>query len=149
MQNLKILNNKEVKKIMKELKEQYDTDVKLDFAWFKSSKNKIYLLSKKFGDLEDKNLRINNLGMYFGKFEKDGVRLSIEGAQMIKAKKNIVEIEDVDAWIRGEDLEVGDLNLKKYAIIKNGKDVYGAGKYKNGKLLNFTAKDRRIKSLKP
>ena len=48
MQNLKILNNKEVKKIMNELKEQYGTNVKLDFAFFENTKGKVYLLSKKF-----------------------------------------------------------------------------------------------------
>jgi len=148
MQNLKILNSKDVKKIVKELEEIYGSDLKNDYAFFQNNDGKIFLLSKKFGELDEKSLRINNLGMYFGKFEKDGIRLNIEGAQLINAKKNIFEMKDADVqgWIRGEDLVVGNMELKHYLIMKNGDDVYGVGKYKDGKIMNYTSKDRRIKS---
>ncbi len=147
MQNLKILNSKDVKRIVKELEEIYGSDLKGDYAFFRNSDGKIFILSKKFGELDEKSLRINNLGMYFGKFEKDGIRLSIEGAQMVNAKKNIFELKDaeVHSWICGEDLVVGNQELKHYLIMRNGNDVYGVGKYKEGKIMNYTSKDRRIK----
>jgi len=145
MQNLKILNNKEVKKIMNELKEQYGTTEKLDFAFFENFKSKVYILSKKFGELNDKNLRINNLGMYFGKKEKGGFRLSIEGAQMIKAKKNVLEIDDREVleWISRNDLKTSE-KMNGFIIIRNKNDVYGVGKIKEGKVMNFVSKDRRV-----
>ena len=147
MQNLKILNSKEVKKIVRELEEIYGSDLKNDYVFFQNNDGKIFILSKKFGELDEKSLRINNLGMYFGKFEKDGIRLSIEGAQMVNAKKNIFGLKDADVrnWICGVDLVVGNQDLKHYLIIKNGNDVYGVGKYKEGKIMNYTSKDRRIK----
>ncbi|MEA3379199.1 MAG: hypothetical protein U9Q69_06235 [Nanoarchaeota archaeon] len=147
MQNLKILNNKEVKKIKKELKKNYGSEEDLDFVFFKSSKDKIYLLGKKFAELNDKGLRINNLGLYFGKFEKDGIRLSIEGAQMIKPKKNIIDLDknEIKEWMNGKDIKC-DKEIKGYAIIKYNQDAYGVGKIKDGMILNFVPKFRRIKS---
>lgn len=149
MQNLKILNNKEVKKILKELKEVYGSEEKLDYVFFKSSRDKIYVLSKKYGELNEENLRINNLGMYFAKIEKDGVRLSIDGAQMIKAKKNVLDVaeDELEKWLQGEDLEVGEKKLKGYVVVKFKKDVYGVGKYKEGRVINFVPKERRIAKL--
>lgn len=149
MQNLKILNNKEVKKIVKELKDVYGTDVKFDYVFFRSSRDKIYILSKKYAELNEKNLRINNLGMYFATIEKGGVRLSIEGAQLIKAKKNVLEVaeDELEKWIQGKDLEVGEKKLQGYVVVKFEKDVYGVGKYKEGRVLNFVPKDRRIAKL--
>lgn len=148
MQNLNILNSKDVKRIAKELESIYSSDLKNDYVFFQNSDGKIFILSRKFGELDEKALRINNLGMYFGKFEKDGIRLSIEGAQLINAKRNIFELKDADVhrWICGEDLVVGNMDLKKYLIMKNGNDVYGVGKYKDGKIMNYTSKDRRVKS---
>ncbi len=147
MQNLKILNSKEVKRIVRELDEIYGSDLKKDCVFFQNNDGKIFILSKKFGELDEKALRINNLGMYLGKFEKDGIRLSIEGAQLIDAKKNIFELNDasVHSWICGEDLVVGNQELKHYLIMKNGNDVYGVGKYKEGRIMNYTPKDRRVK----
>jgi NOL1/NOP2/fmu family ribosome biogenesis protein len=145
MQHLKILNRKEIKPILKFLKENFDMSSELDYVFFENPKGKIYLLSKKFADLDEKQLRINNLGLYFGKKEKDGFRLTLEGAQLIGAKKNIIEISkgQMASWMRGEDLEAEhDSNV--YVIIKHKKDILGCGKFKDGKILNSVPKERRI-----
>jgi NOL1/NOP2/fmu family ribosome biogenesis protein len=145
MQHLKILNRKEIKVILKFLKENFDMSSEPDYVFFENPKGKIYLLSKKFADLDEKRLRINNLGLYFGKKEKDGFRLTLEGAQLIGAKKNIIEIskDQMAGWMRGEDLEAEhDSNV--YVIIKHKKDILGCGKFKDGKILNSVPKERRI-----
>ena len=83
--------------------------------------------------------------MYFGKKEKGGFRLSIEGAQMIKAKKNVLEIDDREVleWISRNDLKTSE-KMNGFIIIRNKNDVYGVGKIKEGKVMNFVSKDRRV-----
>lgn len=147
----KILNTREVKRILNWLKEHYDIkELKIDKAFLKSTKDKIYLISKKISELETKNLRINLIGMYFAKENQKGIRLSIEGSQIIgpKAKKNIAELskEQIQRWIRGEDIDFKG-NLKGFVIIKHGNDFYGTGVCKEGKILNYIPKERRVKKI--
>lgn len=147
----KVLNSKEVKKILSWLKEQYGIkDLRIDEVFLKSAKDKIYLVSKKISELEPKNLRINLIGMYFAKEEPNGFRLSIEGSQIIgpKATKNVAFLDDdqVKRWIRGEDIEYEE-GLQGFVIIKGDNDFYGVGNYKEGRILNYVPKDRRIKRL--
>lgn len=147
----KILNTREVKKILNWLKEHYGIkELKIDKAFLKSTKDKIYLISKKISELETKNLRINLIGMYFAKEDQKGIRLSIEGSQIVgpKAKKNIAEMskEQIQRWIRGEDIDFKG-NLEGFVIIKNENDFYGTGVYKEGKILNYIPKERRIKKI--
>lgn len=147
----KVLNTREVKKILKWLKEHYGIkELKIDKAFLKSTKDRLYLISKKVSELETKDLRINLVGMYFAKEDKKGIRLSIEGSQIVgpKAKKNIAKLskEQMQQWIRGEDIDFkGD--LKGFVIIKYGSDFYGTGVYKEGKILNYVPKERRIKKI--
>lgn len=147
---IKFLNSKEIKKILNWLKEKYEIkDLELDYVFLENKKEKIFLISKKLRDLDFKNLRINSIGLYFAKREKNGFRLSIEGSQLIGkvAKKNVVEIDEekLRQWVRGNDLDM-KIDSNDYVIIKNNNDFYGVGKYKNNKILNFTPKNRRVTS---
>ena len=86
--------------------------------------------------------------MYFCDLE-NGIRLSIEGSQIIgpKATKNVVEINDeqVKQWLKGEDLEIEDKNnYSGFVIIKNKNDFLGTGKIKDNKILNYVNKGRRV-----
>lgn len=148
MQKLKILNKKQIKKLLNELEEIYDYRLELkDYIFFKSSKDKVYILSKKFSEINDKELRINNLGLYFGKFQKNFFRLSIEGAQMIKPKKNyyILDDKEKDLWMKGQDFDI----KKEYSgpiILFYNDDIFGCGVAKGKRLLNSVPKERRIKN---
>lgn len=147
----KILNSREVKRILNWLKEHYGIkELKIDKAFLKSTKDRIYLISKKISELETKNLRLNLIGMYFAKEEKNGIRLSIEGSQIIgpKSTKNIVELDEhqINDWIRGQDVKC-DANAESFVIIKHKNDFYGVGNYKEGKILNYIPKERRIKKI--
>jgi NOL1/NOP2/fmu family ribosome biogenesis protein len=147
MQSLKILNSKEKKNLQKLLKEQFDSDFELDFEVFSNDKNKIYLISKDIAKIDFDELRINNLGMYFGEIAHDELRLSIEGSQLIgkTANKNVLELNDEQAakWMAGEDFEINYQNAG-FVIIKNRDDFLGCGKLVKGKLLNYVPKERRI-----
>jgi len=145
----RILNSKEIKKILNWLKEHYGVkELKIDKAFLQNTKDKIYLISKKISEFEDKNLRINLIGMYFAKEEKKGIRLSIEGSQIIgpEATKNVVELNEnqLSEWLNGRDVELTS-DVEGFVIIKHGNDFFGVGNYKEGKILNYVPKERRIK----
>jgi len=147
MQKLKALNSRELKQLYKELNEQFGVEEKLDFIVLENTKDKLYLLSRDYEKLDVSKLRVNNKGMYFGKKERDGLRLSIEGSQLIDAKKNVVVLneEGMKKWVSGEDVEVE--HDTAYVIVKYNKDVLGCGRVVNNKLRNMVPKERRLKEL--
>jgi len=145
---MKILNKKEIKKIIDELKDYYAIkDLELDYTFLKDNKDKIYIISNDFKLLNSKDLRISSLGLYFIDTIK-GLRLSIEGSQIIgkQAKKNIYEASDdeIKEWLKGYDLECSK-KLNGYQLIKNKNDFYGIGFAFNEKIRNFIPRERRIK----
>lgn len=146
-ESLRILPGKEVKFFRKYIKEQWGADFKDDFAFLMSNKNKIYLVNKDVALVDLSKFWISSVGMYFGEFRKNTLRLSIEGSQLIGplAKKNVVEIPDVFVvpWLRGIDIcfraEGND-----FVIIKNKSDFIGCGRIKEDRILNFIPKARRL-----
>ncbi|MBW3021453.1 hypothetical protein KY328_00895 [Candidatus Woesearchaeota archaeon] len=146
--NLKLLNNKQAKTILKYIKEQWDAEISVeDYAVLINDKNKIFIANREVFDIELDKLRINSLGLYIGETAK-GIRLSIEGSQFIgpKAKKNIIEIdeEQVNNWIKGKDLEDIKGDYSGFLIVKHKNDFLGTGKFKENKILNFVPKIRRL-----
>ena len=83
MQNLKILNNKEIKRIHGMLEKRFGLQKKIEYAFLINNKEKIYLINKEFAEIETEKLRINSIGMYFGEAKNGEIRLSIEGSQLI------------------------------------------------------------------
>ena len=150
MQQLKILNNKEIKEIFKLIEKLWGAKLKLDYAFLKNSKNRIFVVNKDLEKIELEKLRINSIGMYFCEIMNNEIRLSIEGSQIIgpKATKNIVEIDEqqVKQWLNGQDLEIKE-NYPSFLILKHNNYFLGTGKYKNGKVLNYVSKSRRIQSI--
>ncbi|MDP6642150.1 MAG: hypothetical protein QGF74_02105 [Candidatus Nanoarchaeia archaeon] len=146
---LKILNNKEKKKVIDVIKEQYNINkLDLDYIFLKNNDNKVFILSKDFSKINIDNIRVNSFGLYFAKIHPNGVRLSIEGSQLIGeyANKNILDInkKEVNLWVRGNDILTNE-KLDGFVIIKSKNDYFGSGYYKEGKIQNMISKDRRIK----
>lgn len=145
------LNSKEIKKISAGLEDNFGC--KFDFKGYGvciNSKNKLYIVNREIAGINLDYFVINSTGLYFGEKKEDGsIRLSIEGAQLVgkDASKNIIELNDDDAFkfFRGHDIE-GDFSYKGFVIVKRGEDILGCSCVKNGKLLNFLPKERRIKS---
>jgi len=145
MNNLRILNSKEKKKIIEQVKNHFGIEnLELDYIFLMSDERKVYLVSEDAARVELDMLRVNSLGLYFGAFE-DNFRLSIEGSQLIgsKTKKNVVELNDDTKWLEGNDIEVSGENGLKIVKCKN--DFLGTGQLKNGTLINYVSKERRIK----
>ncbi len=146
MSRYKILNSKEIKKIYAFLKSQWDISVKLDYAFVQSG-DKILVINRDFVSIPLDNLRINSLGLYFGKISNDSFRLSIEGSQIIGplAKKNVFKLSDEQFrdWIAGNDVPLDNLNSEFY-ILQHNDDFVGCGNFKNNKLYNYIPKSRRL-----
>jgi NOL1/NOP2/fmu family ribosome biogenesis protein len=154
--NLKILNSRETKHILEKLSEQYGYEydrAEQEYVFLMNKDNRIYLISRNIELIPYQEMRIDSIGMYFGEMYKESLRLSIEGSQMIglRATKNIIEIDETQMldWVKGADLEYEDMG-KDFLIIKyknkeTGKDDFlGAGRYKEGKIMNYVSKSRKL-----
>ena len=138
---MKVLNSKEIKEIHNKLEEQFGFNIKLNYLFYKNKENKIFLITKQIQKLDLAKFRVNSFGLYFGKLEKTGLRLSISGSQLIgkTVKRNIVDIDKKEEWLNGQNLECNK-ELKGWFIIKNKEDYLGCGYCKNGIIQNFIPK---------
>jgi len=151
IENLKILNGKEKKEILEMLNNQFGIK-EVTGILLKRGKERIFLYE---GNFDEESLRalekitfIERVGVYLGKVEKAGIRLSIEGTQILKKgiTKNIVELnyEEMQTWMMGHEL------LKKtpnngFVIMKYNEDMLGTGKASVEKITNFIPKSRRLR----
>ncbi|AGK60404.1 hypothetical protein Asulf_00375 [Archaeoglobus sulfaticallidus PM70-1] len=130
------------RKINEALKERWG--VTLNLSFYERGKRRIYAYS--CGNL---GVRAVSKGLYFATIEKDGLRLSMEGSFIVGkvAKKNVVEVDEEKAlrWMRGEAIEINQTDVSEgYVILKYGSYFIGCGKLRNGKIINFVPKDRRL-----
>ncbi len=147
----KILNSKEVREILKRIKQQWGSDlsgISGSCGFLEGKDGDIFLMSRDVEKIDLQQLRINSLGLYFGQLRNNELRLSIEGSQIIgkAATKNVAELSDEEfkLWLRGEDVEKPLGDCSGYVIVRHSKDFIGCGKYKDGKILNFVPKARRV-----
>jgi NOL1/NOP2/fmu family ribosome biogenesis protein len=147
MQKLKVLNSRERKNIYKQLFDQFGHESEFDVIFLLNSQKKVYLMSKEYIDLDITHLRINNKAMYFGKLEHDGLRLSIDGSQMLKPTKNIIELDEANLikWMQGEDILFDGED--GYYLVKHGGDIFGCGSLRFNNLRNMVPKERRLHSV--
>ena len=147
IRNAEVLNSKHIKQILQLLHSQWGYSGKLDNG-FLQKENDIFLVTKSIDQIDLNEINVNALGLYFGELRHNTLRLSIEGSQIIgkKAGKNVFELnaEQLQQWLKGEDLEISDGNDNTYVIIKHDNDFFGCGRIKDGKLLNFVPKARRM-----
>jgi NOL1/NOP2/fmu family ribosome biogenesis protein len=160
MQKLSILNTREKQKIIGNLKELYGFSGQIEGALMMNNQQKIFLITPDIAKIsrdQDKELRLDAAGLYIGKAEVSGIRLSIEGSQLIgpHASKHVLEIDEqhLEPWVKGEDFEVSAEEKNKtndeegFFIIKLGKDYLGCASIKNGRVKSFVSKERRLKNL--
>lgn len=144
---LKILCSREIKELLGLINAQWDAGFKPDYGFLRSEKDRIYIISKDVAQLEFEKIKMNSLGLYFAEHKKGDLRLSIEGSQIIGpgAKKNVAEIsrEKVLEWLRGDDIKI-DGSFSGFVIVKHNDYFFGTGKFRQGVLLNFVPKARRL-----
>ena len=151
MKKIDFLSAKELKPILAFLKEHFGVEKKFDYGWY-MAKERLFCISRDVELINLADLNVNAAGMYFGEWKNGEFRMSIDGSQIIGplASENIVDISDEEfvAWLRGEDLvkEVGNQGV---ILMRHNKDFVGCGKVKEGKILNFVPKIRRLITAHP
>ena len=128
------------REIIEKLREQFGVE-RLNFRLKLMGKNRIYAYRECGLEVEERHS-----GVYFGKIERDGIRLSIEGCYLLEGeiRKNVVELDrnEMVRWLRGEDIE---REVHGYVVLKWKNYWLGCGRG-NGKVIrNFVSKDRRLR----
>jgi len=98
--------------------------------------------------LMDKKIRLENIGIYFGKIKKnEKIQLSIEGSQIVgkTAKKNVIEIKDYEE-LKKFLLEEKSLKLEDFDVEKHNFPIV---KYKDYIVCSAASLENEIKSLFP
>ncbi len=143
----KFFSRKEVKELLGKMKEQWGFEEDLEYIFMASNKDRLYIANREVFDVSLDKLRVNSIGIYFGELQKGELRLSVEGSQIIgkKAGRNVAELNEsqLKAWFKGNDIDV-EGNYSGFVLIKHGDDFIGTGKFKEGKILNYLPKTRRL-----
>ena len=142
---MELMDKSETKRFLRRIGDLYGTKkLKFGYVFFKSNKNKVYICTKESVIGDDLNPKAR--GLYFAKFEPVGVRLSLDGAQIIGplATKNVYSIENLEEYMSGKNIECSE-KLSNFVIVKCKNDFLGAGLYQKGKIINFVPKERRMK----
>jgi len=147
---MKLVTSSEKKEVIEKLENQFGIK-NLNYLFLRFGKDKIRIYSGNFSRDEikilDKSIRIENAGLYFARVQSDGIRLTIDGVQLIKEQitKNVLEINDDEAekWLKGNDLTIK--TDRAFKVIKNKSEFLGCGKSTGDKITNFVPKERRIK----
>ncbi len=154
MQKLSILNTREKKKIITSLKQAYGFSGRLKGNLLLSPRQEVFLLTGSSDIIkkgEEKQLRIDKVGLYLGRMVPEGIRLSIEATQLIgpSCSKRILVINDeqLKAWVKGQDLVIDDAARQGFFLVKHNNDFLGCAKIRNNKAHNLIATNRRIKTL--
>ena len=141
------MNSKEIKQLHTLFKKNWGFNSKLEFTFLKTDKEKVYGINKEICKIDFMKLKIDSLGLYMGELKKGQLRLSIEGSQLIGpySDKNIIKLDkdELKEWLKGEEIPV-NFEEENFVIIKHEKDYFGSGKLKNGKILNYVPKTRRL-----
>ena len=148
MLRLEKLTNKEVRSIIRKVTERYSCEFDNNYNFFRNKEGKVYIVNNKFIKLKIRN-KLNSVGIYFCKYEKDGIRLSIEGSMLIKKpKKNILKLKknEFELWMSGNNLTIP--SERGYFLLEYDGLIIGCGKSKENLILNFVPKSRRMKDSK-
>lgn len=131
MKHLNFLNSKDYKEIAKQINSQFDADFKFEDFVIRSSKDKIYIISRDIEKIDFKNYNIEQAGLYIAHInDRNEIRLSIEDSEIIgpKAKKNVLDIGKLSKlWMAGNDIPI-KTDCIGVVIIKDGNDYLGSGK---------------------
>ena len=151
------LNAKERKRLLHVLDRQFGVSSLPEGVFLMNAKQKVYLITRDIDRIPFERLRIDALGLYLGAWQADGFRLSLEGAQLFASQltKGVVFLDDSQRrdWLKGLDLPWPDVSSSAFVVVRHERtgDVLGSGKFrfdrqseKDGLLLNYTPKSRRL-----
>ncbi|NCN87012.1 hypothetical protein GW932_04200 [archaeon] len=148
---IRIIEGKEREKFVEKLNEQFGIK-EIPGKIIMRGREKVFLFT---GDFENKEIWelekitfIERVGTYMAKIEEGGIRLSIEGSQILKNEitKNTIELneEEMETWMMGHEV-LKKSGLRGYIIMKYKNEMLGTGKASEEKITNFIPKSRRLR----
>ena len=137
------------------LNDQFGISENLKGIFLQSDRDNLFFMSEELSEVlrleEDKMLRIDRAGLFIGSFEKEGLRLTVEGTQLFGplANKKILTIDEfhLETWMKGEDFDIEDELEEGFHIIKHNNDFFGCALLKNGVVRNNLMKSRVVKNV--
>jgi NOL1/NOP2/fmu family ribosome biogenesis protein len=156
-QNLRILNNKEVKEILEQLREHFGYEGKPEYVWMLAEKKeRLYIFTRDLAKLDTSNVMIDSMGLYVASVEGQ-IRLTIEGSQLFgpHCTKNIIDLDrgELTRWLMGERLTLATLALPQQpvsgvVIVRHDGRFVGCGKVSGEpgaeEIFNFVPKTRHV-----
>ncbi len=147
MQDLKILNGKEIKKFKVLLEKEFSCALKGDYAYLKNEKDKVFIINKDISKINFDNLKVDRFGLYFAEWNDEQVRLSKEGAQLLAGKcqnhvKGIVELDKSETrdYFHGKDILKDLGETSRQVILTHAGNILGCARYKERTIINFLPK---------
>ena len=151
---IELLDKTKKRKVLNLLDENYGVS-KLPHLFIKTAKNKYRIYSGSLSKEEIielvKNVNVELIGTRLCTIDDDDVRLTFDimNLPIIKKQinKNIFEIPDneVEKWLRGNNIEIETKHDGKFLAIKHKKDCLGIGMNQRDHIKNYVPKERRIK----
>jgi len=151
---IELLDKTKKKKILGLLEESYGIS-KLPHLFLKLGKDKYRIFSgnlskEEIKDLE-KNTRLEVIGSRLCTTSENSVRINFDMMNLPEIKsqitENIIEITDeqLNKWIKGENLDIDSKTDARYIIIKHKNDFIGIARNQEGFLKNYVPKERRVR----
>lgn len=141
-----------MEEIITRINKNFNAEIPKDLD-FEIRNEKIYVFKKELKNiyefLKSKGLRLEKIGIYFGKLKKnDKIQLSIEGSQIVgkTAKKNVIEINDLEKLEKFLRDEIS-LTLEEFKNVE--KHNFPIIKYKNYIVCSAASLEKEIKNLFP
>ena len=157
--NIQILDKTKKKKFIEKI--SYLGIEKFNFLLMRSGSEKLRAYSGSLSVDEIiriwTEMRVESIGLYFGKETEDETRLTLDAMHILKDQitKNIIEVNSgqEEQWFFGKDIELTEEQREKYkdvqgfVAIKSDGDIIGNGKISSDKKMisNFLPKERRIR----
>ena len=149
---MRILSSSDKKKIIEKLKSQYGIE-KMHYLFLQFGKEKIRIYSGNLSREElsklDRELRVENIGLYLGKLQHGELRLTLDVLQILQPQitKNILKInkQQAQSWLQGKDITLDSEIPREFFVLNYNDNLIGCGKSVGNIIKNYMPKERRIK----
>lgn len=141
---MRFLNSKERKQFFGELKELYGYEGPTDYVVYEGGRDKYYIISRDVENIPFEEMRLKHAGLYVANQMISGLRLTMDGAQLLgKHCSKVLPVDEagMKLWMSGLAVPCEE---DGFFIVSYEGDVIGCGYAKEGELRNYVPKERRI-----
>ncbi|MBS3166862.1 hypothetical protein J4403_01490 [Candidatus Woesearchaeota archaeon] len=151
---MNFLNSKDKKRLFEQIKELYGVDFKphSEGLIFYRKDNNLFIISGEYSGIKDSYNEGLEFGYYESEFKSNKLLLTIEGLNLVKPKKDLLELdeEDLSLFLQAKPFILEEPNLPDgdYVIkLKtNKKGFFGIAKLRNSIIHSTIPIKRRLKT---